>query len=80
MSGFNTLPYLKNMAKIMKDDHVFMSHMMSAIMNNPDLRLNMIGHMSENLVLHQMMNVWGSENMTGMMDDPDKPINFGDVN
>jgi hypothetical protein len=59
--------HIEQMAKIMKEDHMFMSNMMSTMMNDPDLRFQMIGHMSENPeALQQMMSVWSSGNTTGM--------------
>jgi len=70
----NDPTHIDEMAQIMKKDHVFMSRMMSTMMNDPDLRFQMIGHMSENPeALQQMMSVWSSGNMTGMMDDMMKP-------
>ncbi|WP_010191154.1 hypothetical protein [Candidatus Nitrosarchaeum limnium] len=64
---------VEQMSKIMKEDHVFMSKMMSTMMNDPDLRLQMIGHMSENPeALKQMMSMLGSnmtDNMSGMDDN-----------
>jgi len=66
----NDPKHIEKMAQIMKEDHMFMSRMMSTMMNDPDLRFQMIGHMSENPeALQQMMGVWNSGNMTGMMDD-----------
>jgi len=51
----------------MKEDHMFMSKMMSSMMNDPDLRLQMMGHMSENPeAFKEMMSMMGS-NMTGHM-------------
>ncbi len=64
----NDPKHIEQMSKIMKEDHVFMSHMMSAMMNDPDLRLQMIGHISENPeALKQMMSMLGSGNMTNNM-------------
>jgi len=60
--------HIEQISKIMKEDHIFMSKMMSTMMNDPDLRLQMVGHMSENPeALKQMMNMWNSGNVTNNM-------------
>lgn len=59
--------HVEQMSKIMKEDHMFMSKMMSTMMNDSDLRLQMMGHMSENPeAFKEMMNMMGS-NMTEHM-------------
>jgi len=60
----NDPKHVEQMSQIMKENHMFMSNMMSTMMNDPDLRLQMIGHMSENPeALKQMMNMNNSEMM-----------------
>ncbi|GKS67278.1 hypothetical protein YTPLAS73_08250 [Nitrosarchaeum sp.] len=60
--------HVEQMSKIMKEDHVFMSKMMSTMMNDPELRLQMIGHMSETPeAFKEMMSMMGSVNMTDHM-------------
>lgn len=73
----NDPKHIEQMSKIMKEDHAFMSHMMSVMMSDPDLRLQMIGHMSENPeALKQMMSMWNANatnNMSDTMDDMMNP-------
>ena len=58
--------HIKEMTEIMKEDHMFMSQMMTTMMNDPDLRFQMIGHMAENPeALREMMIMWGAGNMMG---------------
>jgi len=65
----NDPKHIEHMSTIMKEDHVFMSKMMSAMMNDPDLRLQLMGHMSENTEsFKEMMNMMGYANMTGHKD------------
>lgn len=45
---FKNTKHVKQMAEIMKEDHEFMQEMMVEIIEDPSLRLQMIGHMTEN--------------------------------
>ena len=66
----NDSKHVEQMSQIMTENHAFMSNMMSTMMNDPDLRLQMAGHMAENPeALKQMMSMWGSGNMTNNMSD-----------
>ena len=68
----NDPKHIEQMSKMMKENHEFMSKMMSTMVNDPDLRLQMMGHITDNPeAFQQMMNMMGSGsmmqgNMTGM--------------
>jgi len=50
----------------MSENHGFMMEMMMVMIKDPNLRLQMIGHMTENQeAMQQMMQMMG--NMSGMM-------------
>ena len=55
------------MAKTMKENHEFMQEMMTTIINDPDLRLQMLRHMSENQEAMKQMSEMMQGNMTDMM-------------
>ncbi len=63
--------HVEEMATAMKENHGFMMEMMSVMMNDPALRLQMLGHMTENQEAMEMMkkmigqNMMGSEMMSG---------------
>ena len=57
--------HVQQMTKTMKENHEFMQEMMSAIINDPNLRLQMLGHMSENQEAMQQMMQMTQGNMTG---------------
>ncbi len=63
--------HVEEMATAMKENHDFMMEMMSVMMNDPALRLQMMGHMTENQESMEMMkkmmgqNMMGSEMMSG---------------
>ncbi len=65
--------HVEEMATAMKENHGFMMEMMSVMMNDPALRLQMLGHMTENQEAMEMMkkmmgqNMMGSEMMSGSM-------------
>jgi len=48
--------HVEEMSTAMRENHGFMMEMMSVILNDPDLRLQMIGHMTENQESMEMMN------------------------
>jgi len=47
--------HIEEMSIAMRENHDFMMEMMSVIINDPDLRLQMIGHMTENQEAMDMM-------------------------
>jgi len=65
--------HVEEMATAMRENHDFMMAMMSVMMNDPDLRLQMMGHMTESQESMEMMNkmmghdMVGSEMMSGSM-------------
>jgi len=60
--------HVEEMATAMKENHDFMMKMMYVMMNDPALRLQMVGHMTENLEASEMMKkMMGSEMMSGSM-------------
>ena len=59
------LQHIPQITKTMKENHAFMQEMMIAIINDPDLRLQMLGHMSENQEAMQQMRQMIQVNMTG---------------
>ncbi|HSB50042.1 MAG TPA: hypothetical protein VLC72_01750 [Nitrosopumilaceae archaeon] len=67
--------HIEEMSQIMKEDHDFMTQMMAEIINDPELRLQMIGHMTENpeamKMMQQMMGQGMMQNQTmGHMMNP----------
>ena len=57
--------HVKQMEKMMQEDHEFMTQMMQVWMNNPDLRLQMMGHMTENPeMIEYMKSMMGDDHMT----------------
>jgi len=48
--------HVEEMSIGMKENHDFMMEMISVILNDPDLRLQMMGHMTENQEAMEMMN------------------------
>lgn len=56
----------------MKQNHQFTQDMMAGVVNDPDLRLQMLGHMSENQEAMKIMQQMMQGNMTGpgMMMNP----------
>jgi len=68
----NDPKHIEQMSEIMKENHVFMSKMMSTVMNDPDLRLQMVGHMSENPeAFKEMMSMMGSRVQENLMMNQD---------
>jgi len=60
--------HVEEMSVAMTENHDFMMKMMSVMMNDPDLRLQMMGHMAKNPEAIEMMNkMMGSEMMNGSM-------------
>jgi len=47
--------HVEEMSTAMRENHDFMMEMMSVMMNDPDLRLQMMGHMTENQEAMDMM-------------------------
>ena len=47
--------HIQQMGQVMGENHDFMMEMMTEIMNDPDLRLQMVAHMTENPEAMQMM-------------------------
>ena len=70
--------HVKQMAKTMKEDHEFMQEMMVEIIDNPSLRLQMLGHMTENQEAVEQM-----KKLVGKSDSPMKEMEMesfeGDV-
>jgi len=48
--------HVEEMSTAMKENHDFMMEMMSVILNDPALRLQIMGHMTENQEVMEMMN------------------------
>jgi len=60
--------HVEEMSIAMKENHEFMMKMVSVILNDPDLRLQMLGHMTENPEsMEQMKKMMGSEMVSGSM-------------
>jgi len=60
--------HVKEMSTAMKENHDFMMEMMSVMMNDPALRLQMLGHMTENSESMEMMKKMMNNTMgSGMM-------------
>jgi len=65
--------HVEEMATAMRENHDFMMEMMSVMMNDPALRLQMLGHMTENPESMEQMkkmmgqSMMGSEMMSGSM-------------
>ena len=63
--------HVEEMSIAMKENHDFMMEMMSVMMNDPSLRLQMLGHMTENPESVEMMKkMMGSEMMDEEMMHP----------
>jgi len=63
--------HIEEMSIAMRENHDFMMKMMSVILNDPALRLQMLGHMTENPESMEMMEkMMGSEMMSGSMMEP----------
>jgi len=60
--------HVEEMSIAMRENHDFMMEMMSVMMNDPALRLQMLGHMTENPESMEMMEkMMGSEMMSDSM-------------
>jgi len=60
--------HVEEMSVAMRENHDFMMEMMSVMMNDPALRLQMLGHMTENPESMEMMEkMMGSEMMSDSM-------------
>ena len=58
--------HVTQMTQLMRDNHDFMQEMMKQMLNDPGLRLQMIGHMSENQeAMNQMQMMFNGTNSTG---------------
>ena len=57
--------HVEEMSTAMKENHEFMMKMVSVILNDPALRLQMLGHMTENPESMEMMEKMMGQNMTG---------------
>ena len=57
--------HVEEMATAMRENHDFMMAMMSVMMNDPDLRLQMMGHMTESQEAMEMMNKMMGHDMVG---------------
>ena len=73
--------HVEEMSTAMRENHGFMMEMMSVILNDPDLRLQIIGHMPENQeVMEMIKNMIGSSGMmnsstmSGMQFNTDVPL------
>lgn len=68
---FENTKHVKQMAKTMKEDHEFMQEMMVEIIEDPSLRLQMLGHMTENQETMEQM-----KKMTETSNEPMKEMNM----
>ena len=60
--------HVEEMSIAMRENHDFMMEMMSVMINDPALRLQLLGHMTENPeAMEQMKKMIGSEMMNGSM-------------
>jgi len=73
--------HVEEMSTAMKENHNFMMEMISVILNDPDLRLQIMGHMTENQEVMEMMNnmmdsggMMSSSMMSDMQFSVDAPI------
>ncbi len=73
--------HVEEMATAMRENHGFMMEMMSVILNDPDLRLQIVGHMAENQEAMEMMKkmmgssgMMSSSTMSGMQFNTDAPL------
>jgi len=68
--------HVEEMSTAMKENHDFMMKMMYVMMNDPDLRLQMMGHMTESQEAMEMMNKMmnGSMMESGMMEGDEAKI------
>lgn len=60
--------HVQEMATTMKENHDFMQQMIMEMINDPDMRLQMIGHMTENQDAMQQMKMMLND--TGSMNEP----------
>lgn len=67
-----TVPMMtsQQMTKMMNQNHDFMQQMMMEMINDPNIRLQMIGHMTENPEMMQQLSKIMTGNMTEMMNQP----------
>jgi len=67
--------HVKQMTELMRSNHNFMQEMMKQMIKDPDIRLQMIGHMSENQeAMNQMRMMFNGTNSTsGHMDQMMNP-------
>ncbi|MEK6865954.1 MAG: hypothetical protein AABX46_00765, partial [Thermoproteota archaeon] len=66
----NNPQHVEHMTEMMNQNHDFMQQMMSEMINDPNTRLQMLGHMTENPEIIQQMREMVNSNMTGMMNQP----------
>lgn len=59
--------HIGQMTDLMKNNHDFMQEMMMEMINDPNLKLQMLGHMSENHEAMEQMREMVSGNMLGNM-------------
>jgi len=57
--------HVEEMSIAMRENHGFMMEMMSVMMNDPALRLQMLGHMTENQEAMEMIKKMMGQNMMG---------------
>ena len=65
----NNPQHVEHMAEMMNQNHDFMQQMMAEMINDPNIRLQMLGHMTENPEMMQQMREMINSNMTGMMNE-----------
>ena len=63
----NNPQHVEHMTDMMNQNHDFMQQMMVKMINDPNIRLQMLGHMTENPEMIQQMIQLVNGNMTGMM-------------
>ena len=80
---FETTSHIKQMAKTMKENHEFMQEMMIEIIDDPSLRLQMLGHMTENQEALQQMKKLTESNDSMMeemqMDSMQDNVDFSNI-
>jgi hypothetical protein len=67
----STPEHAQQMAQVMRDDHDFMMTMFSQMMSDEQLRLQMLGHMTENSeMMEHMQQMMGKQHMGQEMMNP----------
>ena len=66
----NNPQHVRQMTELMSQNHDFMQQMMTGMINDPNIRLQMLGHMTEYPEMMQQLSELMTGNMTEMMNHP----------